>query len=129
MVRGTPYPQNKVTGNLAAPAEWSRAVIIQTAHLQPVKGPCCLHVTFVLPKDRFPPDHPFGTDLDNLLKRFLDALGRTVLSKVAGQDGAVVEIRAKKRKQRGSELTGARFRLVPISKRRPQDRFARIVKE
>jgi Holliday junction resolvase RusA-like endonuclease len=35
-------------------------------------------------------------DLDNLLKRFFDALQETVFSEVPGRDGCVVEIRTRK---------------------------------
>jgi Holliday junction resolvase RusA-like endonuclease len=40
--------------------------------------------------------NPFGTDLDNLLKRFFDALGQTVFSDAPGKDACVVAIEAAK---------------------------------
>jgi Holliday junction resolvase RusA-like endonuclease len=73
-----------------------------------------LDVTFVLPKDRFPEDHPHGTDLDNLLKRLLDALGKTVLREAPGKDGAITELRAKKRMVREGEPCGARIRITEL---------------
>jgi Holliday junction resolvase RusA-like endonuclease len=77
-----------------------------------MKGPCKLEVEFILPRDRFPNDHPFGSDLDNLLKRFQDALGKTVLREAPGQDGAITELVARKRKAAPGEATGARFNLT-----------------
>ncbi len=82
---------------------------MQTARSRKVRGPCRLDVEFVLPPDRFPLDHPFGTDLDNLLKRLLDSLKETVLSEAPGGDGAIVELRATKIKAKGRERTGARI--------------------
>jgi len=115
-LQGTPYPRNKSRGRVEAAAEWSASVVTQTAGLELVRGPCRLEVTFVLPRDRFPEDHPHGTDLDNLLKRLLDALGKTVLREAPGKDGAITELRAKKRMVREGEITGARIRITELSK-------------
>lgn len=67
-----------------------------------------MEVEFVLPTDKFPKDFPFGMDLDNLLKRLLDALGKTVLKDLPGKDSAIVDLRASKRPARNGEATGAR---------------------
>jgi Holliday junction resolvase RusA-like endonuclease len=116
-IRGTPYSRNKSRGRIAGAKEWSATVQEQTRRLRPVKGPCALDVVFVLPPDRFPEDHPHGNDLDNLLKRLLDALGETVLREAPGKDGAILEVTARKRKALVHEPTGARIR---ISKYRPR---------
>jgi Holliday junction resolvase RusA-like endonuclease len=68
-----------------------------------------MNVKFILPSDKYPKDHPHGSDLDNLLKPFLDAIGATVLSEAEGKDGAIVRLSVSKRKARGSEPTGARL--------------------
>jgi len=65
-------------------------------------------VAFVLPEDKYPLDHPYGPDLDNLMKRLLDALKDTVFSEVAGRDGSVVQLVVSKRKAMQNEPTGAR---------------------
>lgn len=111
-IRGTPYSRVKTKGRLAGPAEWSTSIREQTSRLRPIKGPCRLEVTFVLPADRFPLDDSYGNDLDNLLKRLLDALGETVLREAPGKDGAIMELAARKRKALGSEQTGAHIRIT-----------------
>ena len=111
-VRGTPYPWHKVRGDVEGPDRWSAAIREQTESLPAVSGPCRLEVEFVLPSDRFPRDHPFGTDLDNLLKRLLDALKDTVLSAAPGNDGAIVELRASKVPATQADVTGARIVLT-----------------
>ena len=100
-IKGEPYAQKKVRGDTEAPKRWSEAIQAQTARTRKVRGPCRLDVEFVLPADRFPLDHPFGTDLDNLLKRLLDSLKETVLSEAPRGDGAIVEFRASKIKAEG----------------------------
>ena len=112
-VRGIPYPKNKKRGNLKAAPAWTEAVIAQTRHLPKVTGPCHLKVTFRLPANKFPSDHPYGSDLDNLLKRFCDALGSTVFSEVPGGDGCIVGIRARKVKASRDREIGADFKIVP----------------
>ena len=79
-IEGIPYSKSKVRGDLDAPKRWTQAVKHATRALPKVKGRASLNLTFVLPKDKYPKDHPYGPDLDNLLKRFLDAIGTTVLS-------------------------------------------------
>lgn len=111
-VEGMPYPWHKVRGDVEGPERWTEAIRQQTQHLPAVSGPCRLEVEFVLPPDRFPPDHKYGTDLDNLLKRLLDALKATVLGAAPGTDGAVVELRASKAPARPGEKSGARIVLT-----------------
>ena len=112
-IRGTQYPRNKKRGNLKAAPAWSGAVIAQTLHLPKITGPCNLKVTFRLPANKFPGDHPYGSDLDNLLKRFCDALEHTIFSEVPGGDGCIVGIRARKVKARRDQDVGADFKIVP----------------
>lgn len=50
-------------------------------------------------------------DLDNLLKRFCDALKETVLRGVLGKDGCVVQIEASKIKVESKELAGAQLEI------------------
>src|SRR5262245_28868092 len=95
-IKGVPYAQAKVTGNVAGCAEWTKAIEDQTRAHPKILGPCLLRVTFRLPPDKFPPDNPYGNDLDNLLKRFCDALGKTVFAKAPGRDGCVVALEASK---------------------------------
>lgn len=106
-IRGVPYARSKTKGRLEAPQVWTEQIRAQTAGLARVREACALEVEFILPTDKFPKDFPYGMDLDNLLKRLLDALGKTVLSEAPGTDSAVVEIRATKRKVRYGEEPGA----------------------
>jgi Holliday junction resolvase RusA-like endonuclease len=113
-IRGVPYAQDKVRGNVSAPTIWSAAVVEQTKHLPKLKGKCLLRVTFRLPPDKFPTDHPFGNDLDNLLKRFFDALDQTVFSEAPGQDGCVVALEASKAKVGSVEESGADLEIIEL---------------
>lgn len=113
-VRGIPYARNKTKGRLDAPKEWTQRVIDQTRSLPHIRTACELDAEFVLPEDKFPSDLPFGMDLDNLLKRLLDGLGRTVLIDAPGNDSAIVSLRASKRKARPGEDPGVKLRLAPV---------------
>ena len=95
-ISGIPYGKNKVQGDVKAPKRWSSAIIEQTRHSCKVREICILDVTFFLPENKFPKDLPYGSDLDNLLKRFLDALNETIFSEIKGKDSCVVELKAKK---------------------------------
>ena len=114
-ITGVPYAQAKVRGRKDGCAEWSEAVKRQTAHLRPVTGECQIRVTFKLPPSKYPSDHPYGMDLDNLLKRFLDALHETVFRDVPGRDGCVVELHAKKVKVASDDKAGAELEIVPVT--------------
>jgi Holliday junction resolvase RusA-like endonuclease len=111
---GVPYAQAKTRGRKDGCVEWSRDVTRQTAHLPPVTGACHLRVTFRLPPSKYPSDHPHGMDLDNLLKRFLDALHETVFRDVPGRDGCVVELQAKKVKVASDADAGADLEILPV---------------
>lgn len=95
-VRGVPYPQIKATGNVEGRKIWTDAIVKATANLRKVSGPVLVRVTFKLARDKFHDANPFGTDLDNLLKRFFDALSQTVFSQAPGKDACVVAIEAAK---------------------------------
>lgn len=95
-VRGVPYPQTKATGNVEGRKVWTEAIVKATQNLRKVSGPVLVRVTFKLARDKFHQTNPYGTDLDNLLKRFFDALGRTVFSEAPGKDACVVAIEAAK---------------------------------
>ena len=107
-IEGIPYGQKKPRGDIKAPDRWTQAVKQATINLPKVEGPCYMIVVFVLPGDKYPLDHPYGPDLDNLMKRLFDALNDTVFSEVAGKDGSVVQLVVSKRKATQSECTGAR---------------------
>lgn len=113
-IRGVPYARSKAKGRLEAPKVWTDDVVRQTAALRTIEGPCELTVDFVLPANKFPPDFPYGMDLDNLLKRLLDALGQTVLQNAPGRDSAVVSLIARKRVAGPSDETGAQILLREV---------------
>jgi Holliday junction resolvase RusA-like endonuclease len=95
-IRGIPYPHVKVTGNVEGRNKWTGAIVAKTAKLRKINGPCLVRVTFRPSREKFHESNPFGADLDNLLKRFCDALGRTVFSDAPGKDACVVAIEAAK---------------------------------
>ena len=113
-VSGIPYGKDKKRGNIHAPKEQTRAIIEQTEKLQKVKEACILKVTFLLPPDKFPKDFPYGPDLDNLTKRFCDALNKTIFSETEGKDSCIVELNVMKTRVASEEEAGAFFELLPI---------------
>jgi len=114
-IKGVPYSRNKTRGNVAAPKEWTEAIISQTRHMPKVAEACILRVTFLLPPEKFPNDFPFGPDLDNLLKRFLDALNETIFSDAKGKDSCVLSLNAMKTKVESEEDAGALLEVLPIT--------------
>ena len=115
-IRGIPYGQWKARGNKEAAAVWSDVVKLSTSNLSKLVGPCSVSVTFVLPHDKFPTDHPYGPDLDNLVKRLFDALNETIFSEMPGKDGGVIELSARKHAAKPDELPGVRL----VIKDKPQ---------
>jgi len=95
-VRGVPYSQTKATGNVEGRKTWTDAIVKATQNLRKVTGPVLVRVTFKLSREKFHDANPYGTDLDNLLKRFLDALSKTVFVDAPGKDACIVAIEAAK---------------------------------
>ncbi|MHC4214535.1 MAG: RusA family crossover junction endodeoxyribonuclease [Planctomycetota bacterium] len=94
---------------------WTEAIVKQTAHLPKISEACIVRVTFFLPCDKFPKDFPYGPDLDNLLKRFLDALNETVFSESKGKDSCILSINATKTKVDSPDESGAFLEILPVS--------------
>jgi len=113
-IPGVPYARNKTHGNLNAPIEWTHAVIQHTADLPKIRKACLLRITYLLPRAHIPKDYPFGTDLDNLNKRFLDGLSKTVFSEAPGKDSCVVAMESIKIIVETKEEAGAHFEILPI---------------
>ena len=114
-ISGVPYPQKKVRGNVKGMELWTNVIIEQTAKYQKIKAACILNVTFLLPPNKFPSDCPYGPDLDNLLKRFLDALNRTIFSSADGKDSCVISMTVKKTKVSSEKDAGAILEILPVS--------------
>ncbi len=106
-ITGIPYAQIKFRGRCSGTTEWSDAVKRQTAHLETLRGPCRLRFVFRLPPSKYPLDHPYGMDLDNLLKRFFDALQETVFRDVPGKYGCVIGLEARKQRVGSDAEAGA----------------------
>jgi hypothetical protein len=113
-INGIPYARNKTRGNLEAPKEWTDAVITQTRGLPKIKDACLLRITYLLPKSHIPTNFPFGTDLDNLNKRFLDGLCQTVFSEARGRDSCVVAMETMKVIVDSHEEAGAHIEILPF---------------
>jgi hypothetical protein len=75
---------------------------------------CLLRITYMLPRSHIPSNYPFGTDLDNLNKRFLDGLSQTVFSEAPGKDSCVVVMETMKVIVEAGEETGAHIEIFPI---------------
>ncbi|MFH1877017.1 MAG: hypothetical protein ABH865_09025 [Candidatus Omnitrophota bacterium] len=114
-ISGIPYGQRKVFGNKEAPKQWAEEIIKQTQKLPKIKEACLMKVTFLLPLDKFPNDYPFGSDLDNLLKRFCDALSETIFSEAKGKDSCIISLNATKSKVENTMEAGALLEILPIN--------------
>ena len=114
LVKGVPYSRNKSRGNLGAADKWSEQIIDQTANLPRVKDACALKATFLLPPNKFPTDFPHGPDLDNLLKRFMDALNHTIFSETPGGDSCVVMLTVMKTKVVSESSAGVHLEVLPV---------------
>lgn len=114
-IRGVPYAQAKRRGDLRAPGQWTKAVVEQTRGLPTVAEACFVKVTFLLPANKFPTDFPYGPDLDNLLKRTLDALQTTIFRKARGRDSCVVALFAMKTKVDDPREAGAHLEVLPVT--------------
>lgn len=78
-----------------------------------------MKVTFLLPPNKFPSDFPHGPDLDNLLKRFMDALNDTVFSDTPGGDSCVVMLTVMKTKVSSDAEAGVHLEVLPVSVAQP----------
>ncbi len=116
-IKGVPYAKEKRRGDTKAPERWTEMVKKQTEHLPHVREACVMKVTFLLPPDKFPADLPYGSDLDNLLKRFLDALNQTVFSEAIGGDSCVVSLAVMKTRVSSNEDAGVHFEVLPVQVR------------
>jgi Holliday junction resolvase RusA-like endonuclease len=105
-ISGEPYCQNKTKGNILGTKVWSQAIIEATQNFPRITSGCKAKIEFILPANKYPNDHPYGSDLDNLLKRLFDALNVTVFADVAGKDGSIVEVVATKRKSSDTDPPG-----------------------
>jgi len=113
-IKGIPYSKLKSRGNLEAPERWSAEIVKQTSDLPKIKDACILKVTFLLPPDKYPRDMPYGPDLDNLLKRLLDALNQTIFSGAKGGDSCIVSLMVMKTKAPSDADSGAHIEVMPV---------------
>jgi Holliday junction resolvase RusA-like endonuclease len=114
-ISGIPYGKFKTRGQKDALKVWTAEVIKQTQHLPRVQEACILRVTFLLPPDKFPSDFPYGPELDNLLKRFLDALNETIFKDTRGGDSCVISLHVIKTKVESSKEGGAILEVLPVT--------------
>jgi Holliday junction resolvase RusA-like endonuclease len=113
-IKGIPYSKQKTRGDIDAPKRWSEEITTQTSDLPKIKDACLMKVTFLLPPDKFQRDIPHGPDLDNLLKRLLDALSRTIFSEAKGGDSCVVSLLVMKTKVSSYEESGVHIEVMPV---------------
>lgn len=114
-IKGVPYSKANTRGDIEAPVRWSETIKQQTANLPKVKEACIMKVTFLLPTDKFPTNFPYGPDLDNLLKRFLDALNETNFSEALGTDSCIISMNVTKTKVNRQEEAGVHLEILPVS--------------
>jgi Holliday junction resolvase RusA-like endonuclease len=117
LIKGGAYGASKSRGDMAAHQKWKKRIIAATRAIPTVTGPCCVTLAFSLPADRFPRDHPYGTDLDNLANLVLDALNETIFPKKIGKDSCVVSLSVTKTKAPSPKEAGLSywFAQFPVS--------------
>jgi Holliday junction resolvase RusA-like endonuclease len=91
---------------------WKAEVVQQTADLPAIEGKCIMRVTFVLTDEAFRTAPPYGPDLDNLLKPFLDALKQTILGPHG--DSCIISVQATKAREGPGQIPGALLEILPI---------------
>lgn len=101
------------TNNKATRDAWKSAIRAQTAHLPGVQVPCRLRVVFQLSHEAFVTAPPYGSDLDNLLKPLMDALGDTLLRPLG--DECVIELHATKRHAVDESSVGVAIEIEGLS--------------
>jgi|SRR3989339_371772 len=107
-IQGVPYSRGKKRGYVQGVKEWRNQVRKQSRCWVKVTEECRAEIIFYLPKDKYPEDLPYGSDLDNLLKVFFDALNETVFKNVAGKDSCIKELVAKKQRVSTRDKAGAK---------------------
>ncbi|MEW6518090.1 MAG: RusA family crossover junction endodeoxyribonuclease [Thermodesulfobacteriota bacterium] len=112
-ISGIPYAKGKTRGNIRGPEVWTNQIIDQTAGQPTVDGPCILRVTFLMPPDKYPKDFPYGPDIDNYLKRFQDALNKTIFKNAPGGDSCIMLLEASKVKVASNDEAGAHLEILP----------------
>jgi Holliday junction resolvase RusA-like endonuclease len=113
-ISGIPYSQHKRRGNIDGLKVWTDTVIKQTRTLPKITGGCIAKITFLLPAEKYPSDYPYGSDLDNLINRFFDALNETILSKVPGKDSCIVSLNVTKVRVESDKDAGALLEITSI---------------
>jgi Holliday junction resolvase RusA-like endonuclease len=92
---------------------YDRAVYSATKGWPKVTNACQLKVSFILPPNKFSDTNFLGPDLDNLLKRLLDDLKKTVFASPA-DDSFVVSLEVTKTKVSKSKAAGVHIEIVPL---------------
>jgi hypothetical protein len=113
-IDGVPYPKIKSRGDKQAPKRWTAAVVAATGGLPKVKDACLVRVTYLIPRRNVPKDIPYGTDIDNLNKRFFDALSQTIFSEAKGRDSCVIALEAMKVVVESDSDAGAALEVLPV---------------
>lgn len=113
-IDGIPYAKVKPRGDKEAPKRWTAVVVAATKTLPKVKDACLVRVTYLIPKRNIPKNFPYGTDLDNLNKRFFDALNQTIFSDAKGKDSCVIAVEAMKVIVDTDAEAGAALEVLPV---------------
>lgn len=113
-IDGIPYAKVKSRGDKEAPKRWTAAIIAATGALPKIKDACMVRVTYLLPRRNIPKDFPYGTDIDNLNKRFFDALSETIFSEAKGKDSCVIALESMKVIVESDSEAGATLEVLPV---------------
>jgi Holliday junction resolvase RusA-like endonuclease len=113
-VPGFAYPKHKAGGAIEQAERWSQTIFETTKDLPIVKAPCRMKIHYNISPERFTLGAPYGPDLDNLTKRLLDDLKRTILREAAGEDGCILELTISKSVAALGEPSGAKVSIESI---------------
>lgn len=106
-IDGVPCTSN----NKSTRDAWKARIAERTRGLTRVSVACRLTVEFRLGSESYATASEYGSDLDNLLRPFLNALETTVLT---SGDECVVELMASKSAAGSDAEAGAALRIEPI---------------
>jgi len=122
-IPGPAYPKHRVGNGKNEAEKWSELIISYTKDLPMVGGPCEMKIVYQLPPDRFTLGSPYGQDLDNLTKRLLDSLARTILKDVDSRDGCICKIEISKKVAFDPEMIGTSVEVEQLHELDKEDRF------
>lgn len=122
-IEGFAYPKHKVGGSSEEVEKWNQIIFETTKNLPKVQAPCRMKIDYFLSPDRFTTGSPYGPDLDNLTKRLLDELKRTIFQATDYDDGCIVDLIIGKRAVSPENPHGVKIAIDPVRREITSNEF------